>query len=82
VGLTLAWAARPLAVRLLGLIYPVIMLTTVIATGNHYISDALGAVVVVCAATVLALLIEQWRARETMLVQTLLRLQRLRHVGS
>lgn len=82
VGLTLAWCVRQPVVRVLGLIYPVLMLTTVIVTGNHYITDALGAVIVVSIATIVALLIERWRAGETMLVQTLGRLQRVRHYRS
>jgi hypothetical protein len=81
VGLSVAWAARPLAVRLLGLIYPLIMLTTVIATGNHYISDALGAVIVVCVATVLAVFIMRWRGGDSSVLQTLARLRRLRYQG-
>jgi hypothetical protein len=40
------------------------MLVTVVVTGNHYLADALGALVVLCAATALALLIE-WRRRGT-----------------
>lgn len=82
VGLSIAWAARPLIVRLLGLIYPLIMLTTVIVTGNHYISDGLGAVIVVCIATVLALLILCWRARDGSVSRTLARLQRVHHYRS
>ena len=60
VGVSVAWMARPLAVRLLALCWPIIMLLTVIVTGNHYVSDALGAVVVVGVAFALAMLLE-WR---------------------
>ncbi|HWE62417.1 MAG TPA: phosphatase PAP2 family protein [Chloroflexota bacterium] len=79
VGMTLAWAARPLVVRLFGLVYPLIMLTTVIVTGNHYISDALGAVLVLIVAFTLAVVVQQWRAGEDSIWQTLQRLRRLRH---
>jgi hypothetical protein len=46
--------------RVLGLIYPLIMAMTVIVTGNHYVSDALGAVGVVAIACAGSVLIE-WR---------------------
>jgi membrane-associated phospholipid phosphatase len=55
VGLTLAWTARPWAVRLIGLIYPVLMSVAVIVTGNHYIVDCLGGAAVVVAGYILAL---------------------------
>ncbi|MGH2347702.1 MAG: phosphatase PAP2 family protein [Chloroflexota bacterium] len=57
VGLTLAWAAKPLLIRALGLVYPLLMATTVIVTGNHYLSDVLGAEVVVLIAVGCATLI-------------------------
>jgi hypothetical protein len=57
VGLTVALVARPLVVRLLGVIYPCIMLATVIVTGNHYIMDGIGAAAVVSVATALSLLV-------------------------
>jgi membrane-associated phospholipid phosphatase len=57
VGLTLAWAAKPLLIRVLGLVYPLLMATTVIVTGNHYLSDVLGAEVVVLTAVGCAMLI-------------------------
>jgi hypothetical protein len=61
VGLTLAWAARPLLLRALGLAYPLVMATTVIVTGNHYLVDSLGALATVGLATLLAMLVA-WRA--------------------
>lgn len=57
VGLTLFWLARPLVVRLFGLVHPVIMSLCVIVTGNHYIVDCLGAVGVVVISWFLALLV-------------------------
>ncbi len=62
VGLTVAWAAKPLLVRVLGLLYPLLMLTTVVVTGNHYISDGLGALVVVSVATLVAVLFARRQA--------------------
>jgi PAP2 superfamily protein len=73
-SLHMAWAAlvggstlcmaRPRAVRLLGAVYPLITLVVVIVTGNHYLLDAVGALVVVGMALLLARLltrrVEQW----------------------
>jgi membrane-associated phospholipid phosphatase len=81
VGGTVAWAARPLLIRLLGLVYPLIMATTVIVTGNHYVSDVLGAVVVVTIALACSLLIDRHCTGAQSLGQVLVRLQRLRHAG-
>jgi membrane-associated phospholipid phosphatase len=79
VGLGLAWAARPLPIRLLGLIYPVIMLITVVVTGNHYVLDAIGALVVVFVAIELSVLIA-WRCtRFGSLRQTMIWLNAMRN---
>jgi membrane-associated phospholipid phosphatase len=78
VGLGLAWAARPWALRLLGPIYPPLMLATVIVTGNHYLLDGLGALAVVCLATVLAVLVAWRRTRAASLPQALRSLHGLR----
>jgi membrane-associated phospholipid phosphatase len=78
VGLSIACIARPLPVRLLGLAYPVVMLTTVIVTGNHYLLDGIGAFFVVLLATVLAFLFTWRRARTESFIETFRRLQRLR----
>jgi hypothetical protein len=59
VGLGVAWLARWWLVRLLGVLYPLLMLTAVVVTGNHYLLDAGGALVVVSIALLLALAIEQ-----------------------
>jgi len=53
-GATVALAARPLVVRLLGLIYPVLMSLAVIITANHYIVDCLAALVIVMIAFIVA----------------------------
>jgi len=55
VGITLLMVARPLAVRVLAVIYPAIMLMTVVVTGNHYLLDALGGAAVVALGLVATL---------------------------
>lgn len=60
VGLSLAYSARLFVVRLLGLLWPLLMILTVVVTGNHYVTDALGAVLVLCCATLLALVVERY----------------------
>lgn len=62
VGLTVALTARPLLVRCISLLWPLLMILTVVVTGNHYLADALGAVLVLCCAALLALLVEHCRA--------------------
>lgn len=42
--------ARPLLIKVLGALYPALMLVSVVVTGNHFFLDALGAVGVVMAA--------------------------------
>ncbi|HXT35065.1 MAG TPA: phosphatase PAP2 family protein [Chloroflexota bacterium] len=79
VGVTLFWAARTWIMRVLGLIYPLVMLTTVVVTGNHFLSDALGAEVVVLIALLCAILMA-WRASgHHSLRRVLNQLQRLRY---
>ena len=46
VGLTVAYIARAPLARLLGLLYPLLMGTAVVVSGNHYIADGLGALAV------------------------------------
>ena len=55
VGITLVVSARPLVVRLLAAVYPVIMLATVVITGNHYLLDAVGGAAVVLLGLIAAL---------------------------
>jgi membrane-associated phospholipid phosphatase len=78
VGLTVAWAAKPVLMRLLGLLYPMIMLTTVVVTGNHYISDGLGALAVVSLACLVAVLIARRQASDLSPAGLL---QQMRHGG-
>lgn len=41
-GLTIAMLARPLWVKVLGLAYPLLTLTVIVSTGNHFWLDAVG----------------------------------------
>jgi len=53
-GLTVARYAPRRTVRALGLAYPVATLLVVVATGNHFVLDAVGALLVFGVATVVA----------------------------
>ena len=79
VGLTLAWAGKPLIVRLIALVYPLLMATTVIVTGNHYLSDALGAEVVVLIAVLGSMLLAARRKRFGSISAALAYLRNHRH---
>lgn len=67
-SLHIAWAlivacclvllSRHVLVRLLAVVYPVLILLTVVVTANHYLLDAAGASLVVALAIVIALAIE------------------------
>jgi hypothetical protein len=41
-GITIAMLAKPLWVRILGVLYPLLTLTVIISTGNHFWLDAVG----------------------------------------
>ncbi len=58
-GVTLVLVGRHVLLRLLGLLYPVMMLATILISGNHLFLDAAGSVVVVTIATVAALALER-----------------------
>jgi membrane-associated phospholipid phosphatase len=49
-GLCLVWLARHPLIRLVGLLYPAIMVFTVVVTGNHYLVDVVGGAVAVTLA--------------------------------
>lgn len=53
-GLTIARFSRRPVVRALGVVYPFVTLVVVIATGNHYVLDAVGALLVFGLATATA----------------------------
>src|SRR5579875_882809 len=49
-GLAIFMCARPLWVRVLGLLYPVFTLVVILGTANHYILDAVGGAAIVALA--------------------------------
>jgi PAP2 superfamily len=55
VGACLLLIARNPLIRALGVVYPAVMIFTVVITANHFLLDAVGAAVVAGLATVLAL---------------------------
>jgi membrane-associated phospholipid phosphatase len=59
-GTALVILARPLWVKALGLIYPMCMLIAVVVTGNHYLLDVVGGIVVVAMAYGVATLLDRW----------------------
>lgn len=79
VALTLFMVVRSRVLRFAVLLYPVLMLTTVIVTGNHYVADAFGALVALAIATAVALSLEWWRGDERTLAGVLSRLSALRY---
>ena len=58
----LIWA-RPVAVKMLGVLYPLLMLVAVVVTGNHYLLDVIVAVFVVVAAALAARGLETFLGR-------------------
>lgn len=64
-GLSIVILARPLWVKVLGALYPVLMLVSVVVTANHYLLDAVGGVVVLTVAAIIAFSFDRWRARHT-----------------
>lgn len=55
VGLTVVYVARAPLARLLGLLYPLVMGTAVVVSGNHYIADGLGAMAVLSVSFLIIL---------------------------
>ena len=52
--MTLLRVGRRRLLRVAGLLYPVVMLVTILVSGNHLLLDAVGSLVVVASATGLA----------------------------
>jgi membrane-associated phospholipid phosphatase len=69
VGLALVWLASPPVVRVLGALFPLIMLLTVIVTGNHYLLDGVGSLAVVDVAVRLAVAFEHRHAPDASLAR-------------
>ncbi len=62
VGGAVTWLARNRALRLAGVVYPALMLFIIVATGNHFLLDAVAGGAVVLAGWAFArLLIPSWR---------------------
>jgi membrane-associated phospholipid phosphatase len=59
-GAALVVLARPLWAKAIGLIYPVCMLIAVVVTGNHYLLDVGGGIIVVAFAYSVAILLDRW----------------------
>lgn len=59
-GAALVILARPLWAKAVGLIYPVCMLIAVVVTGNHYLLDVVGGIIIVVFAYGAALLLDRW----------------------
>ena len=59
VGLTVAYVARAPLARLLGLLYPLVMGTAVVVSGNHYIADGLGAIAVLSVSFLIVTIISR-----------------------
>jgi membrane-associated phospholipid phosphatase len=62
-GLCLICLARHSALRLAGLLYPAVMVFTVVVTGNHYLVDVVGGAAAVALAVGAALAWESFRDR-------------------
>lgn len=54
IGASLVFLARTPALRLFGLVYPIIMAFAVVVTANHYVMDIVGAALAVSLATFIA----------------------------
>lgn len=78
VGISLATVVRSPMVRVVATLYPVLMTVTVMVTGNHYITDALGAAAVLVVGLVLAVLTETRRSRQGSIARALSSLRRRR----
>jgi membrane-associated phospholipid phosphatase len=61
IGLSVVWLARNPLLRVLGALYPGIMVFTIVVTGNHYLLDAIGGALAVAVAVLIALGIEHIR---------------------
>lgn len=78
VGLVLVCTVRSPLVRVLAVIYPLLMLITVVVTGNHYLMDAAGAAVAVAGALLLALVLQAYCSHRGSLVGACRHLWRVR----
>lgn len=58
IGASLLLIAHNPLIRILGVVYPAVMIFTVVITANHFLLDAVGAAAVAGLATVLALVLQ------------------------
>jgi membrane-associated phospholipid phosphatase len=65
IGIAIASAATTLALRWVGLVLPVLMSLSVVATANHYVADVLAGLALALIGYLAALLLEQWRRGRT-----------------
>lgn len=59
-GATLVILATPLWAKMVGAIYPILMLLAVVVTGNHYLVDVAGGIAVTVCAFGVALVLDRW----------------------
>lgn len=62
-GASLAVLGRFLVLRIIGLLYPFMMLATILISGNHLLLDAAGSVIVVCIATAAAMALHSGQSK-------------------
>jgi membrane-associated phospholipid phosphatase len=63
VGVAIVSAATTVALRLVGLLMPLLMVWAVVATANHYVLDVVAGIVLVLIGHAVALYLERRRAR-------------------
>lgn len=57
------WLARPFAIKVIAMFYPILMLVAVVVTANHFLLDAAAAALVVVTAVSIAVVFECLRGR-------------------
>lgn len=62
IGGTLFFTLKPWILRILGLCYPMFMLSVIVVSGNHFFADAIGSVFVVAFSVLVNLLWKRLRA--------------------
>ena len=62
VGIGTIYASRVIFMRMLGVLVPLAMLVAIVATGNHFIIDAVGGALTIGLACGLVLLFARWRS--------------------
>jgi hypothetical protein len=65
VGIAIVTAAGSVALRVVGILLPVLMMTAVVATANHYVIDVVAGVALVLFGQLVALRIDRRRQRQS-----------------